>query len=472
MEETQQAPPPSENPFDFGELDNEIFGMGNRFPILQGEQKYYIEKQIYVALLKNQIDATIFNPPTPEELSILSFGVRKLLAQNNYNGQNFSTLRPGTMSRILSFFSHYLNNRAPVDAANIWKLVQGNKKIDFNSTDFEQMNLPERKVAISYPNKFNACLQKRKILFYNPKKLIIGNLDSNSKNVIQIPNISLIRQSGDAFFVLSNNSEIIHVDERNETELFMKIPNKIVDFKVSQTISPTVAALSADKSQIFFGSNDFGFCQQNCLKLANQVNHFELYSSKLCFSTYFSFYIFENDRISTSYTFSKEMKKFRLIPNESAAISFDQKSFEMIDFRIPGRVFTKLGQTRTQIDDLQISPLNHIFSLSHQNDIAFYDLRNPQQILFHCPILSNTNIPSYKMKWIGDDKMFAVASNDGTCKIYDVDSTANLLNTYSIPVDHILGIDTTHDTILISQPNTINVFQMNSRPILIPTMFP
>ena len=148
-------------------------------------------------------------------------------------------------------------------------------------------------------------------------------------------------------------------------------------------------------------------------------------------------------------------------------LGFGDMVYELFDLRTPEKIFNSSFQTESPILDCQISPINNLFSFSHQNSCSVYDFRNPQSEILSFHPSEKKNIP-YKIKWIGTDPLIAMANDDGVFNLVNIESkSSQLLKSYNLPVGKIIDLNTTDDTVIITQPNSLYVFQMNTRPLLL-----
>ncbi|KAK8889451.1 hypothetical protein M9Y10_034198 [Tritrichomonas musculus] len=447
-----------------------------RHPILTDDEKYYIEKQIFLSILRKEMSSNCIRPPSLQELSTLSYGVRKIFEQNylnnnnnnNYfNNLNSDPINTGSMARILTFFSKYLDHRSPVDCARIWKLVQGKKEDTERSSEFQSSAFPEALLAIKYHRNSTVCVNKRKIAAYKKNEISLASIDSKNKEVLNVPDTSLVIPYIDSFAALTPDGKIYIIKDNDEQklnyELFFNAEKPLSDFRISQTISPFAAALTNESKNIIFGQ-ETSFKEY---RFADKVTQFQISSTKLCFSTKSSFYVLDNDRIAVSFEYAKNMNDFKIFRNDNIVISYGDNFYDLFDLRTPEKIFFNSSKSNDKIFDCQISPINNLFSFSQQKYCSIYDLRNPVQ-KFSSFIPTQNNSLHYKVKWIGDDRLIATADDEGFCSIIDICSNSPYaLRSYSLTSGRIMDLNTTDDTIIITQPFSISIIQMNSRPLLI-----
>lgn len=468
-------PLPNENTFDIDEKNDQDLFPNGRHPVLFDEEKYFFEKQIYLSMLRGEITTNCIQQPSNQELSVLSYGVRKLFDQNNFNN-NFSNSpssdlnNSGIMPRILCFFSKYLDNRSPIDCAKIWKYVQGRKEIIPNPSDREPTQLPETFTVNKYRKNSIVYINKRKIAVNKKKEILLFSLDSSNKETVNISEVSLLAPYIDSFAAMTLDGKIYTIKENSEEkidqELLLNTQKPLLDFRISQTITPIIAALTNDSQNIIFGHES----SYKEYKFTDKIIQLQIDSSNLCFSTKSSFYILNNDRISTSYEYSRNLNDFRILNNGLVVLAFGDTMYEIFDMRIPDKIFSSSFQTGNNILDCQVSPLNNLFCFCQQNSCSIYDFRNPNFEIMSFEATKSKNA-SYQARWIGDDRLIAVANDDGYYNLVNITSnSAQILQTHSLQPGKILNLNTTDDTVIITQPSTVSIYQMNTRPILLPNL--
>lgn len=464
------------NFLDTNEKNSQNLFENGRHPVLTDDEKYYFEKQIFLSMLRGEITANSIQQPSIQELSILSYGVRKLFDQNSMNNNNsdFSNssnsdlINSGLMPRILRFFSKYLDNRSPSDCAKIWKYVQGREEIIPTQSDLEPTQLPETLFINKYPKNSIVYFNKRKIAVNRKKGLLLGSLDSKNIKAVNISDVSLLTPYIDSFAAMTHDGKIYSIrennDEQPEYDIVLNAQKRLSNFRISQTITPIIAALTNDSQNIIFGQKS----SYKEYKFTDKITQIQINASNLCFSTETSFYILNDDRISSSYEYSKNLNDFRILQNDLIVLAYGDTVYELFDMRSPEKIFSSTFKTENNILDCQLSPLNNLFCFNQPSMCSIFDIRNPSHSILNFETTKSKNT-SYKAKWIGDDHLIAVVSDEGSYNLVNISNeSAQILKSYTLQPGNILDLNTTDDTVIITQPGLISVYQMNTRPILLP----
>ena len=465
MENIQRASPPNENPFDFGQRNQQVLSNTNRKKrmFLSESEKYFFEKQLYLNLLKHNIISSEILPPSSFEMNTLSFGIKKLYELNHKK-----PFEKEMMPNVIAYLSRFLSGRTPNDCAKIWTFMNKNYNSDLHSEEKKLPRLPETIYSISFKKQFDVVANERDVAFFNKDKVVFTSLDSDELNTFYSPSISRVMLQDGVCFVLTNNISILKIIDKKESTQFLKFEKPVSEVVISSGLTTLFAAKSTDSETIIFGDELF----QNEILFYVPILQFEICSSLLCLTSKDAFIIIDHNMTVHSYDYlTSNIQKFTLKHNEKIVIAYNDFNFEVIDFSNEEEIFSQNYSTNDHICDCQISDMYNLLAFSYYQGIGIYDLKNPSKQLKYINLEAYISCPcnelTYKMKWIYDDTLIAVATNSGHFILIDVTNDIEFLTDHQLPPKPVDSLYTTDDTIIISNNTGSTIIQMNTRPIFL-----